>query len=372
MFSSKQSFYLIKEETSKMRKKRFLAVVMAASMVFGNSVAALAADDTVPPAEGELTGKIALEGIVDPDVFRVELPVESAGDVKTAFDFIMDPQNLIEQTSGARYVSGQGVNNLSTNKFDYGTLYFANTSSNGDVLKLSPSSNELKITNKGTMDVDVKLTAEVVSLNGVKLVSTNSISDGDAPSVYLALSGNGVQKPITEGGIDMEATISGNDDAYSISWNADEKKYEKVASENAAFVSFNFLLTGASGGSVKDWLEIEDDLTNAEVNVTWVVTPEGYSSSPFAKTTLKMVQGQLAETAVTMPNGATAINSIKFARESGEEATLADTNYVLVDGKLRFRATFIDSLISAGVQSRTFTVIFNDSNKTEAKITLER
>lgn len=355
-----------------MRKKRFLAVVMAASMVFGNSVAALAADDTVPPAEGELTGKIALEGIVDPDVFRVELPVESAGDVKTAFDFIMDPQNLIEQTSGARYVSGQGVNNLSTNKFDYGTLYFANTSSNGDVLKLSPSSNELKITNKGTMDVDVKLTAEVVSLNGVKLVSTNSISDGDAPSVYLALSGNGVQKPITEGGIDMEATISGNDDAYSISCNADEKKYEKVASENAAFVSFNFLLTGASGGSVKDWLEIEDDLTNAEVNVTWVVTPEGYSSSPFAKTTLKMVQGQLAETAVTMPNGATAINSIKFARESGEEATLADTNYVLVDGKLRFRATFIDSLISAGVQSRTFTVIFNDSNKTEAKITLER
>lgn len=355
-----------------MRKKRFLAAVMAASMVFGNSVAALAANDyTVPPAEGELSGSIALEGVVDPDVFRVELPVVSAGDVKTAFDFIMDPQNLIEQTEGARYVSGQGIRNISTNKFDYGTLYFANTSSNGDVLKLSPSSNELKITNKGTMDVNVKLTAKVVSLNDVKLVNTSTISAGAEPSVYLALSGNGTQKAISENGVEMEAVISGNDDAYAISWNTAEEKYEKVASANSTFASFDFALTGASGGDVKKWLAIEDDIAGAQVNVTWMVTPEGYEApvNPFNPSVIPLTAGTPTQATVTLPAGANGIRSVTYMRPNGSQATaVSGTDYMYQDGKFWFTATFREPLVQNGVRGLLFTVTFDNGDT--AQLTL--
>lgn len=368
-----------KEETSRMRKKRFLAVIMAASMMLGSSATALAAtgDETTPPAKGNLTGYAHLEGVVDPDVFVVNLPVTSNNDVKTAFDFIMDPQGLIEETEGARYVSGQGVTlhgataATSTNKFEHGTLYFANTSSNGTVSQLSPTSNKLTITNKGTMDVDVKLTAKVVSLDGIELVSTNTISDGAAPSVYLALSGNdGTQKAITTDGISMEAQISGNDGAYSLSWNTTDRKYEKIASENAAFEDYSFMLTGASGGKIKDWLEVQDDLSNdARVEVTWMVTPEGYASSPFASDTLKMIQGQPIETDVTLPAGATGIAKIEFTRSSGEVAVVADANYVFANGKLKFRSTYTDTLLQAKVE-RVHKVTFNDAANTTAEIKL--
>lgn len=348
---------------------------MAASMVLGNSVAALASDAI--PQKGSLTGKAQLEGVVDPDVFSVELPTKSASEVKTAFDFIMDPQGLIEETEGARYVSGQGVKlsgestGISTNKFKYGTLYFANSLSDGSVSQLSPTSNMLTITNKGTMDVDVKLSAKVVSMDGIKLVSSNTISAGADPSVYLAVSGNdGTHTPITADGASVSAQITGNDGAYSLSWNGSKNKYEKVASANASFNSYSFALTGESGGKIKDWLDVADDLSSdARVEVTWMVAPEGYVDSPFANPTIKMVQGSPAETDVTLPAGATGVRSVTFTRANGDIANVDAANYVYANGKFKFRSTYTDPLLSAGA-TRVHTITFNDSASTTAELTL--
>lgn len=356
-----------------MRKKRFLAVIMAASMVLGNSVAALAES-----VDGQLDGDIKLEGIVDPDVFDVVLPTTSANGVKDAFDFVMDPQNLIKETNGARYIStnaATGGLGISTNAFDEGTLYFANyvSENSAQVTKISPSSNELKITNKGTMDVNVAIEAKIVSLNGVELVSANSISDGDAPSVYLTLKDDkgGAGAILKDGGA-LEAVISGNDGAYSLSWNG--TKYEKVPSANATFNDYSFYLEGASGGDVREWLELADDLdsSSAKVQVTWMVSSEEVASSPFAEQTLKITRGTLAETAVTLPAGAANITKVQFTNpNTGNIKDLAETDWKYTTArKLRFTATYIDSLFTSNIQSRVHTVTFD--NGTTATITLEQ
>lgn len=358
-----------------MRKKRFLAVIMAASMVLGNSVAALAES-----VDGQLDGEIKLEGIVDPDVFDVVLPTTSANGVKDAFDFVMDPQELIKETNGARYLStnaATGGLGISANSFDQGTLYFANyvSENSSQVTKISPSSNELKITNKGTMDVNVAVEAKIVSLNGVELVSTNSISGGDVPSVHLALKDDkGGDEAILKDGGALEAVISGNDGAYSLSWNG--TKYVKEASANATFNDYSFYLEGSSGGDVRKWLELADDLdsSNAKVEVTWIVSSEEVASSPFADSTLTLVAGQPAETALSLPAGATDITSITWVGASGGTATLTkDTDYKIINGKLRFMVAYVNTLMNnANVTSRVHTVTFNNTPATTATITLTK
>ena len=111
-----------------MRTKRFLSVVLSAAMIAGSSVTAFAATATTSPAHGTLTGKGSMEGIVDLDVFRVDVPTTPTSGV-TDLDFIMDPQELIKATDGKRYLSTNAANTsgISVNSkadIEMGTVYF--------------------------------------------------------------------------------------------------------------------------------------------------------------------------------------------------------------------------------------------------------
>lgn len=362
-----------------MRKKRFLAVVMAASMMLGSSVSALASTYESTDKDGvtdQLTGRVSLEDVVDPEVFRVELPTVSTGYLATAFDFVMDPQGLIASTNGAAYKNNtSNALGVSTNIIaDKGTLFFANTTSNNTVSQLSSSSNALTITNKGNMDVNVELTAEVVSLNGVTMVSSNTISDGAAPSVYLAVKDDNGETPIFGGKISVSASISGQDDAYVPSWNQTDG-YIMSVNGTPDFEDYSFQLKGASGGNIKEWLKIKDDLKRggATVNVVWTVKPDGVevedTFAPFATNTVTITQGSPANVEMTLPNDVT-IAKIEFVH-NGSTRTLATDQYsVTSTGSLRFKTECINVLFTNSITERTYTVTF--SNGKTADVTLKQ
>lgn len=258
-----------------MRKKRFLAVVLTASMVLGNSVMAMASASAnivnTDPAVGNAEGSGSVEGIVNKNVFSVELPTQA--EKASVFDFIMDPQELVSATDAARYTSANSVVS--------GSMYFKNVSANG-TYDLGPTSKALTVKNRSTMDVDVTLSANITGLTGVELISTNA-SDVPAfgngkPSVYMALSGNEISgngaptiSPITAASSKITTTISGADGQYEVSYN---NGYSYALSSNSAnFAGYSFALTGASGGGDYDsWTEVAGLTTAPKVTVTWTLT----------------------------------------------------------------------------------------------------
>lgn len=368
-----------------MRKKRFLAVTLAASMILGNSVVAFAAYPLTPEtdpdlASGNAIGNVTMEGTVSEDVFSVELPtVAWSTDV---FDFILDPQGLIEKTNGIKYDKNlntgdsSNISNQITSASDniaYSTLYFTNYVSDNQATpapsanKFSNKSDSLRIVNKSAVDVDVALTASVSGMDSVDMVSTNvNISNNARPSVYLALEDSassntsGAVIPVVSSAILSSATtsrpiqISGNDSAYKVSFNKTSQKYEYVLSENAeGFKEHSFSLTGACGGGEipKDWQPVEDAMKNSNprVEVTWKVTPHSNDREPSIPQGPHTVTAG-SDCAISADLGAGelaagGIKNITFVNNSGVTKTLsASTDYTFSGNTLTFKKVYVDAL----------------------------
>lgn len=391
-----------------MRKKRFLAVTLAASMILGNSVAAFAAYPLTPvtdpdSASGNATGNVKMEGTVSDDVFSVELPTVAWS--QSVFDFILDPQGLIEKTDGIKYdkdlntAGNSNITNQITSASDniaYSTLYFTNYVSDNQATpgpsanKFSNKSDSLRIVNKSAVDVDVALTASVSGMDSVDMVSTNvNISDNARPSVYLALEDSassntsGAVIPVVSSAILSSATtsrpiqISGNDGAYKVSFNKAVQKYEYVLSENAkGFKEHSFSLTGACGGGEipKDWQPVEAAMKNSNprVEVTWKVTPHSNDREPSIPEGPHTVTAG-NDCAINADLGAGelaagAIESITFVNNSGVTKTLtASTDYTFSGNILTFKSTYVDAL-PAGNREHTVKL----DTGAEFKVTLRK
>lgn len=76
--------------------KKVVALALAATMVMGSSLTAFAADD--PHSS---TGAASNEGHVDKHVVKVTLPTVAEG--STPFNYTIDPERLVNETSGSRY-----------------------------------------------------------------------------------------------------------------------------------------------------------------------------------------------------------------------------------------------------------------------------
>ena len=95
---------------------------------------------------------------VDSDVIQVVLPT-NAGNV---FDFILDPQRLIEETDAAAY-GGQS--------FEEGATLFFQRLDGGVEEAYHSTSDAVTIVNKSAVPVEVTLTAEISgdSLGGIRM-----------------------------------------------------------------------------------------------------------------------------------------------------------------------------------------------------------
>lgn len=172
------------------------------------------------------------------ELVHVELPAfsEENGSV---FDFIMDPQGLIEATDAARY-GGES--------FEEGrTLYFKNKEG---AYAYSSNSDRLTVTNKSTVPVEVTVTAKLDYCEGLELAADEGFSDGKG-EVFLALTDDRGSVTPLKGSEKISVT----------------SRLDAASGKEAGTYSFG--LTGACNPD-GDW---ENVLARPVVTVTWKVTP---------------------------------------------------------------------------------------------------
>ncbi len=254
-----------------MRKsfKKFMALTMVGTMMF--SSVAMATEVTEDPAEGSTSGDATIEGIVDKDVFSVVLPTIPEDGSDTTFDFILDPQGLIAATSNAAYEDAT---------FGDGNLFFANAGESST--SYSATSDALTVTNKGTTEVDVTLTATATGLAdeantySIGFAEDATFEETDtATEIYLGLiAGTDNAVALTATGATIKTTLdAAPEDAYEVKYADGEYSYgltdEAAAEEYAGFASLDFKLTGACN-SYADWAAAKD--ATPSVNVAWSLT----------------------------------------------------------------------------------------------------
>lgn len=239
--------------------KRLAALTMAATMVAGSGLTAMA-------AEGGASGTGDYEGYVEKtSVFTVEVPTDAS---QTAgFNFFVDPNNLLSQTQYAR------ITNATAADFESGaTLFFTRTpdaSATPAIVKYGKDSDAITFTNKSSYDVDVEVSATVTGADGITLGSV--AADTTDPTISLSIVSGSDTQAITADGGKLTGTIGGADDNFEIQWNATDNKYEyaQVATPDATkWQKYSFHLTGACGGT---WTAAQAEV-QPTVNLTWKVT----------------------------------------------------------------------------------------------------
>lgn len=345
--------------------KQLIAGAMAAIMVLGSSVIALAADQS-----GETHGGGSLDVLEKTDIFDVILPVLPTSG--SPFDYILDPTGVIGEDS-----SKYGDKTFESNK----SLYFSVSGGDADYMS---SSEKLVVTNKSTMSVQVTVEASVPQVTGITMAD-NTFFDDSGAQLYLGLKDNANHNDdaiaITVEGIEATATINGAADYYEIKYVTDGNAggaYKRKLKEDVTddvFATYKFWLEGASGGT--GWDKVTGTLPT--IDVVWTVKdPTGDASPSTDETNYTMTNGQSVYVQLNFGEGsaaATGITSISYKNSTNVDTILPTDKYALEgeDGKtLRFKATYIDSLLSGGINSRDFTITFNDAASTTVTITLSK
>ncbi len=362
--------------------KKILAAALAMTMVAGSSVMAAAPGksyvsdndfkaETSSDAQGTVNGTGGMEGQVSDDVFCVVVPACVQGSNAATFDgfdFVMDPQKLITQTEAAKYVTGSNVtaDGFVADK----TLYFVNRTDR----QLDDTSDYVKVTNKSSKDVEITLAAEMKNHTGIKLSDTKTFAD-DSVSMYMAVIGNGTETAIKEtDGAEVKGTIAkAKTGAYdTVYTDGTGYEYKLVSTDPADFATYEFALTGACNDKA-DWLGVSAAIA-PEVELTWKVEPAKTAAPSIATTSYTMTKGTEVLVPINFGSGdlaATDIASITYKNSSNVETTLATESYSITDkNELRFRPSYIDTLIDGGIKTRAFTVTFNDTAKTKVTVTL--
>ena len=192
---------------------------------------------------------------------NVKIPIT---DGNSPLDYIVDPMGLIYNTEAAKYGGGsvqEGANVL-----------FRNTE--GDYL-FSDTSDMLKIVNKGTVPLQVTISAEIDNGGDVELVESSSMLDGLEPGLFMTLVGkDGLLSVLSENGnseitVVLDAVPEGT---YTYKRDEETGEYISEISENAdesKFASFSFGLRGECN-SEANWSRVQ---TLPRVVVTWHTEP---------------------------------------------------------------------------------------------------
>jgi hypothetical protein len=117
--------------------------------------------------------------------------------------------------------------------------------------------------------------------------------------------------------------------------------------------------------------------TTDTVTLTYTAPePEPDDTAPsIEETEYTFTTGQPVEVTVDLGSGelaATGIDSILYLNSSGQEKTLDAANFTFAGTTLTFKAAYIDSIITANVTERDYTIVFDDAESTEVVITLTK
>ncbi len=258
--------------------KRILAVSLAATMLMGSSAVVFAADQ-----EASSSGEGETQFVSESDVFDVIFP--TVAENETTFDYLLDPDGLIAETKGDRYTGkvfddGKTVYFLRSAKVD-GTVDGMAGTKNCDY---TDKSDEIKVVNKSTEAVDLKVSAKVTDVPSEIKMATAKTFAGTDTELYLGLVGTDgttpTEKAISAAGVELTASIAADAAAYETKWDASANggkgAYVKSlttaaqAADYAGFKSYSFQLTGVCNTAEgTDWSGLTDKAP--KVDLTWSV-----------------------------------------------------------------------------------------------------
>ena len=341
------------------RFKKLAAVTMAATMLLGSSLMVSAAG----PSGGD-TGSGSFEGYVEEtSVFSASVPTNAAN----VFNFFVDPNGLLEKTEYKR-LAGKTADDFETGS----TLFFTRTPSD-TVKEFGKDSEKVTAQNMSSYDVNIEVSASITGIDGITMADSDTIgADVEDPTLYLAIvSGSKtVAVKADEGGL-LSGEIAGTPGNFEIQYNTEKGKYEyaqKAADQLSDWAAYDFYLTGACGGK---WTDAQAEATPT-VELTWKITdPLAQEAPSISGTAFAIAAGQDVKIPVDLGAGdlaAKGISKITFVK-SGETKEVAATNYTLINGMLTIKASYIDTLT---VDSREYTITFNDDAKTKVKFTLRK
>jgi len=344
------------------KSKKFMAIALVATMVFGSSLTAFAED---PVTSGGSDGSGASEGHLEKKVLNVILPTTTG---VTPFNYTMDPERLIRATDGAKYAEGTTFPAEATDTGVY-FLTAANTYAN--------ESNALTVTNKSSCDVTLSVKVKATATAGGKdiaLAESSTVATTGDPNLYLGLKVGDETTVVSATEQTVTTTIAGLPDNF-------ETTVETVDS-NKVYAYKE--ISGASGWKTKDIslegavsnLPVATDTTAPTVNVTWSYAEAPTDAAPSITTTEYTVDGT-ADAAVTVNLGAgtlaaTGISEITFKSTTGAVRTLDANLYSLAGTTLTISKEQISAWVGAGVTSREYTIKFNDTAETTKTITMNK
>lgn len=237
-----------------------LMVIAITALICGLPMYASANDlsQNDEPAVSKLTAD------VETDIYQVVMPTDTDG----IFDFILDPQRLINKTNGAMYNGKSFEKNC--------TVFFRRSDGKAKV-DYSSESDFVTFTNKSTMPVEVSLEVKVdlSSLEGIKMTEDRSFKKDKSASLYLAVVDGEKEVPVGKDGVVLRKTIeTAPDGTYEYAYNSDTEKYEyrlKKDIKDSEFGIYSFQLTGAVNEK-GDWRAFTK--VAPEILITWKITPK--------------------------------------------------------------------------------------------------
>lgn len=204
----------------------------------------------------------------------------------------------------------------------------------------------------------------------------NLIADGVAPSIsensYEILRDTAIPINVNLGSGDLAAT-----GIQAISYTNSAGKTTLLDTSNYTFVNdtltFNapYITSLVNAGiASRDYTIVFDNIVETQITITLTARDDTPS---IIESTYYMHNDQ----AILVPidfgsgnSGATGIKSITYINSTGAVTTLPTDKYSIEDGQLRFKVSFINSLISAGIIQRDYTITLNDTAKTTGIISL--
>ncbi len=346
-----------------MRKfKRSIAAIAAmATAISAMSIASFAEGETQTPAtEGQssltgstVTGSGTFEGTVESVKYNMILPTTPAAGF---YDFILDPQGLIEETGADRFGDAYDADDFADNKF----LFFKNTTS-------TPGTTVTTYT--AAQDI-IKSETVNVEMGEITEEEYNAIPAGDDKTNKITVDslGEPVTYTVTEAFSYTKTTTLYTD--------GDTLTAEQYAALDPTFQTAEYVTTSTSTGAATAAVTYSDEsdvltaynLSSMEVKLTVEGTAKGASDLTFVETapstegkSIMLAIADAAATSTTASNKYFKTDATSGVTTATYEATLAavdDSNFAVTWDSAKgyqygYTTTFATAIANEGYKNLT-------------------
>lgn len=290
--------------------KRFFAVAMATTMVFGSTMTVFG--DPV----SEVTGTGTNTGHLDTDVFTAALPTSVADGL---FNFTIDPENILKTAD--KYTDGSTTAGADFVNEDL--VYFKQASGSP---AYASSSQKVPVGAKNYVDVDVSVEATVADAASGKtlipMVSTaEELSEASSPALLLQLKVGDETGVITADGGSVTKKIAGQTANFGTK-RQDDGSYKLVENEGVTWQNNTAdvqLVGKVKGGTV------DADVVAPTVTLTWTVAKhvDAYVSASTVSA------GSDAAITLALPQGVTMTGVTITKSDNSTVAAKSGTHYTL-------------------------------------------